>query len=367
MSGVDATVAVAGAGPAGAAAARVLARAGIGVLLVSVGPRSAFQVGESLVPAGRAMLEELGVWRAFLADGHLPCYGNVSAWGGPELGETDFIRSPYGHGWRLDRARFDTLLCRMAAEGGATLWERARVRGLAREERGWRLTLQTPDGPRDISRAWLLDCTGRGRHVATSLGVARRYADRLVAFYARFRPDGRMPEDQDSRILVESTPRGWFHTAALPSRERIVTFFTDADLAWAREAKSAAGFLALTREAPRVAATLRAHGYAMAEGPRATDARSSRLDRFHGAGWMAAGDAATSFDPLSAQGILSALYSGLKAGQALADHLGGDHAALPRYDALIAEVYDRFLDNRLAYYGYEQRWPDSPFWTVRLR
>jgi 2-polyprenyl-6-methoxyphenol hydroxylase-like FAD-dependent oxidoreductase len=79
-------------------AACVLTRAGVDVLLVDARPPAGFQVGESLVPAARNILLELGLWERFLGSGHVPCYGNVAAWGSSELVEMDFIRSPYGHG-----------------------------------------------------------------------------------------------------------------------------------------------------------------------------------------------------------------------------------------------------------------------------
>ena len=65
---------------------------------------------------------ELGLWERFLGSGHVPCYGNVAAWGSSELVEMDFIRSPYGHGWHLDRSCFDLMLQDMAVEAGATLY-----------------------------------------------------------------------------------------------------------------------------------------------------------------------------------------------------------------------------------------------------
>ncbi|MGK7908931.1 MAG: hypothetical protein AB4040_17125 [Synechococcus sp.] len=40
-------------------------------------------------------------------------------------------------------------------------------------------------------------------------------------------------------------------------------------------------------------------GYEIASKPQAPDARSTRLQRFHGEGWIALGDAAMSFEPLS--------------------------------------------------------------------
>jgi flavin-dependent dehydrogenase len=359
------TATVIGAGPAGAAAARVLAQAGVDVLLLSARPTHTFQVGESLAPAARTILEELGLWGRFIDDGHAPCYGNSSAWGSPQLADTDFIRSPHGHGWHLDRARFDEMLCRATVEAGAVCWPSARLLRFEQQRLVWRLAIQTPAGIREATCRWLIDGSGRSRRVATGLGIKQQYEDRLLAFYACFRPATGAPADEDSRTLVESVPQGWLHSALLPTGERVVTFFTDAGTPWLKRARFAEGFLELIASTTHISAKLKAHCYTIAGAPRATDARSGRLEQFYAAGWLAAGDAATCFDPLSSQGILSALYSGLKAGQALTRHLDGQHAALPEYGTLVANVYESFLRNRLRYYGYERRWPESPFWQAR--
>jgi flavin-dependent dehydrogenase len=80
---------------------------------------------------------------------------------------------------------------------------------------------------------------------------------------------------------------------------------------------------------------------------------------------VAAGDAAVSFDPLSSQGIMTAMYTGMRAGQALAAHLDGDAGALDAYAARVDEVYAAYLRGRLEVYAYETRWPDRPFWVRR--
>ena len=361
----DATTVVVGGGPAGAAAARTLAHAGCDVLVLATRAGPARPPVESLVPAGRILLEELGCWDAFVAGGHLPSYGNSSAWGGTTARDTDFIRSPYGQGWHLDRDRFESALLRAAGEAGAKVRTSGKLLSLERERSRWRLAVGSRGRTGDLRCRWLVDCTGRSRRVARSLGVARRYDDRLVALYARARPSSSTREDRDGRTLVEAIPEGWFHTALLPSGERAIGFFTDVGSPWLGRARSSAGFMRLVESTVQVSAKLEAYGYALVAEPRSTDARSSRLERFHGDRWVAAGDAATTFDPLSSQGIFSALYSGLKAGTALAELLGGDRDALRGYGAALESVYDQYLVNRLAYYAQERRWPSSAFWGAR--
>src|SRR5260370_25731377 len=50
--------------------------------------------------------------------------------------------------------------------------------------------------------------------------------------------------------------------------------------------------------------------------PTAIVAGSFRLSPACGQGWLAVGDAAIAFDPLSSQGIMTAIYSAQKAGAA---------------------------------------------------
>ena len=96
--------------------------------------------------------------------------------------------------------------------------------------------------------------------------------------------------------------------------------------------------------------------------PRIAPANTSRLNAVAGPGWLAVGDAAVSFDPLSSQGIMSALEAAFAAAEAIA--AGGD-APLARYAATVTGRYRNYLVERAQYYGAERRWPDSQFWQRR--
>ena len=112
-----------GGGPAGAAAALTLAKLGRLVLLVDANRGDDFRVGESAPAALRPLLRDLQVLDRILADHPLPCYGNVSVWGSAEPITTDSIRDPHGHGWHLDRVRFDATLREAAQETDIALVE----------------------------------------------------------------------------------------------------------------------------------------------------------------------------------------------------------------------------------------------------
>jgi 2-polyprenyl-6-methoxyphenol hydroxylase-like FAD-dependent oxidoreductase len=90
--------------------AMLLARAGKSCVILERGDDSGDKPGESLPPSARPLLEQLGLWDALEADGHRPCHGNRSRWGSDVVEELPFVFSPYGHGWHLDRRRFERLL-----------------------------------------------------------------------------------------------------------------------------------------------------------------------------------------------------------------------------------------------------------------
>jgi flavin-dependent dehydrogenase len=360
----DFEVIVAGGGPGGTAAALVLTRLGRRVLLLEAGGRGGtFRVGEAIPPAVTPLLRDLGLLGRFRADGHRPCYGNVSAWGG-EPSESDFLFDPNGHGWHLDRARFNETL-RVATRDAGAEWRPARLARVDRGAEGWRVTLaSTEGGTEELECGWLIDSTGRQSAVARRLGATRLRDDNLVAFHARYRA-AMAGSDVDSRTAVEAAPDGWWYTALVPSGERVVVYLTDADLVDRDLLLSTDRFVERLAASRYIGGLLAAHGYNMTAAPRGADAGTARLDRVVGPGWVAVGDAALSFDPLSSQGILTALFTGMRAGQAIDLALAGNLTKLDGYARRLDEIDRVYRRHRNIYYAAEARWPDRAFWRRR--
>jgi flavin-dependent dehydrogenase len=95
-------------------------------------------------------------------------------------------------------------------------------------------------------------------------------------------------------------------------------------------------------------------------------AASSRLDRFGGDGWLAVGDAASTFDPVSSHGVFKALRSGILASYAVLDRLDGKAGWLDKYTLLHAREFDEYRKTWAAVYRREVRWPNETFWSRRI-
>ncbi|WP_191488865.1 NAD(P)/FAD-dependent oxidoreductase [Pseudomonas sp. FEN] len=145
-----------------------------------------------------------------------------------------------------------------------------------------------------------------------------------------------------------------------------MTYLGDLDLLDRQQLLNGEGLWRQLAKTRLLSSLCQAHDYRPGTSVHGMDASSGRLSVFHGLRWAAVGDAALSFDPLSSQGIATALYCGQHCAQAVHAALQGDPAALPGYAELLTRIYAAYLDNRQQFYGMEKRWSESIFWNPTL-
>lgn len=351
MSELDALVL--GGGPAGCAAAIELAAAGLSVAIAARAGAAGERFGESLSPAAGPLLRRLGALASFAAAGHLPCHSNASAWGRPELAYHDFINDPRGHGWHIDRAAFERGLTDRAESLGVRVLRVAAQARWSREDGTWK----SPELPGERPR-WMIDCTGRAASFARAQGATWIPAWEQVALGAV----ATIADEIAWPTLIEAVPQGFWYSAPVPGRRLVVMLFTDAGIHDARRVSTAPGFRELLAATTHTARRIASIGATFTGKPRFLPAGSGHLSRPFGEGWIAAGDAAMAYDPISAHGLTLALRTGIDAAAARID---GREEALRAYAAVLSRAFARYRGEALRMYASERRWPGEPYWATR--
>ncbi len=351
-------VVIVGAGPAGASAAVSLRRC-FPQLSVGLLESTRFdqpRPGEVLPSVASSLLSRLGVWHQFLEARFRPAPSLAVSWGSPRLVERPSLFSPWGDGWHLDRARFDSLLAQAAVDQGANLKLATRIAAARRTRGGWSLRLTTNATWR---ARFVLDATGRSASFARSQGAKKRSIDRLVGLVRFFPTDS----DADSRTLIEAAAQGWWYSARL-STHRVVALMSDVDLARDLKLAHTTPWRRLQGDTLWIRRLVASSDEDIHCSVR--PAGSGYITTVRGRDWMAVGDAGFSVDPLSGSGMVRALRAGILAGYAIGPHLlEGDHSGLVRFEKLHWQELADYLSARRNYFAEERRWPTEPFWKRR--
>jgi flavin-dependent dehydrogenase len=308
-------VVIAGAGPAGCATAIALARRGITSRVIDRGGSSRGRSGEMLQPAARRLLEQLNVD----ISAQPRALGVSSAWESEALEQNDFFAGMSGDGWLLDRTTFDAALAAAAREVGVTFVSEFDVRG-----------------------CFVVDATGAAAAIARARGAKRIAYDRLTGIF------GTMDDaDREGFTLIEAVEDGWWYRGA-----GVVAFMSDVDIIRSRRMHELRNWVAALKSTTHAFATCVSR-------LRIRSGASAILDRIVGEDWVAVGDAASTWDPLSAAGIYKALRNGVDAANAIAN------GTPDRYERSVRASFHDYLATRDRYYSLVQRWPRSLFWERR--
>lgn len=309
---LPAPVVVIGGGPAGAACARELARAGHTVRLLTAGHGAGPAQGETVGPALVRLLWNAGLTLPPSCGTPLTSFG--VSWEDSEWDDTA------GHPWdvttglALDRPAFDRWLQEEAARAGATIDDAVRVTRVEPDGDGWRVFAIGNGEPLCLPARFVIEATGRGSRSVCHSQIKRFYTDELMGASAVVTA----PHTDTAEAIVEAVEDGWWFSLRVPGVMPFVCFFTDADqmpesdkrLPWLAAQLNKTRHL---RERVGVIATdVKA---------RTWDARSSIRSVLWRDRWLAIGDAAWAMDPLSGTGVERAIRYGIDAGRAVAGAL----------------------------------------------
>ena len=372
MSAAPVEVVVIGGGPAGAAAARLLAAWGHAVQVLAKPADDARALGESLPPSCRKLFDLIGVTGDVEAAGFLRSTGNTVWWGGRDPRAVRFAGD--GVGWQVRRNELDRLLLRLAAQAGAAVEAGAVVRqvdlpsaahpaGAAESSTRY----LAGGAARTLRARFVLDCSGRAGVVARH-GFRRHAAGRTtLALTAVWSRRGGWGLDDESHTLVESYGDGWAWSVPVTAEQRYFTLMVDPRVTRLERGGPLAPCYEAELAKTAALGPLTA-GASLDVEPWGCDASVYDARAYQAPGMLLVGDAGSFIDPLSSYGVKKALASGWLAAVAVHTALTDPAlagVALDLFDEREREMHAALERQSAEFFAEAAGRHDHPFWTDR--
>jgi geranylgeranyl reductase family protein len=314
---------IVGAGPAGATAAYHLSQAGHAVLLLDAAQLPRYK------PCGGGVSPQVADWFDFDFSPAISVKVQRVRYT-LNLQDAVEVRLPAASAlWMVRRDVFDHFIVQQAQGQGATLWDATKAKGVQAEADGWQV--ETSRGP--VRGQFLIAADGSRGVMAKWLGFTQRKYVLAAALEA------------EPRLAVPEEPVVHFDMGLL--QQGYVWNFPKAD-----GYSIGGGVLRVGKQRQQNLRTPVAE-YAAEFGVDASQVQHFGHPLFiwdgpqvlHTHRAVLAGEAACVVDPFTAEGIRPAIFSGLKAAQAIDRALQGDDQALPHYTDVINREW-----------GEEMRW-----------
>lgn len=319
---------VIGAGPAGTAAAAMLAEGDLSVLILEKETFPRYKVGESLIPFNYFPLERLGMIPKlknsdFIKKFSVQFVGDCGTVSRPFYFDKHW-EHPSSQTWQVERATFDQMLLDNALERGADVRFGVNVKGLVEDENGAVVGVETDQGK--FSAPITVDASGRNATALKQFGWRR--ADTVlkkIAMWTYFKGAKRDEGiDEGATTVAYVDGKNWFWY--IPMRYDLISVGLVGGKDWLyQDGKKPQEIF---DEAVAKNAWIADHlaGAEQMKKVEVTSDFSYRSEHCAKDGLVLTGDAFAFLDPVFSSGVFLALYSGVLAGETILG-LQGDYKA----------------------------------------
>jgi flavin-dependent dehydrogenase len=340
-------VVIIGAGPAGAVAAALLRKVGRSVVVLERQHFPRFSIGESLLPQSMAYLEEAGMLQAVVEAGFQ--YKNGAHFIYRDKSSAFDFRDKHSPGWgttyQVERAVFDDILIRCAAQQGADARFGHTVRAVQTGAMPLVDVVDEADHAYQIEARFVFDASGFGRVLPRLLNLeAPTRMPTRAAIFTHLQDGIPAGMTDRNKICVATHPEHrdvWFWMIPLAGGRSSVGCVAEASFLDVPEAARDAKLRALIQQEPTLNRLIGNAPFLMPV--RHIGGYAANVERLHGPGYALLGNAGEFLDPVFSSGVTIALRSAHLAVQTLNRQLDGEQVDWSAdYDVPLRKGIDTF-------------------------
>ncbi|WP_299685740.1 FAD-dependent monooxygenase [uncultured Dokdonia sp.] len=323
------------------------------IVLHRVQKQKVMALGETLPPSAMALLEELELLSFFQENALRKTYGYHAVWGSKALQTTNFFTSnPFKYGLKIDKQGIQTAL---KAKVASHILPFDLLDTINHTKSKVTVTITHKKEKQHIEGNYIVDATGRNRVLLQSLQIPIKQYDELLAFSCHL--PKKKHKHMIHEVVTESFAGGWGIVSGLDKETQVMTLYTTKNTGLHKQLTAYSHWKTI------LSGTKYLRKYLAKEVPNTIHggkADSSAPQQIAGENWIAIGDAAIAFDPLSSHGITNAIYTAHRACEAFTS----PSYSLQEYHQDMQAILTTYLDTKNTLYLREQRWPENEFWET---
>lgn len=354
-------VIIIGGGPAGITAGLTLQSRGISCLIIDSHTTNLVKLGECIPPNALPLFKKIGLEKLLYHEEHQFYFGNQSLWGSNEISEKNFLFDKHNKGILLNRSFFETQIKEIAIHNKVKWLNGYSLHTIEKTTEKTKVVVKSKDNTLSFTCDYLIDATGRKASICRKMNVTKETIDQLASISFQFLVEEKIP----SFVHTESYQNGWIYLAPAKAKMITVMIFTDIDLLPNKENEK--GFVKKIINQSQLIRELL--GGEIQEDQilelKTRIANTTFLRKPYGDNWIAVGDAAYSYDPISSYGITSAIAGGYYGAHALTEAISGKTEAFQVYQYIMENAFNAYTIKLKEQYKQEKRWAKEPFWTRR--
>lgn len=350
-------VIIVGKGIAGLVLSFLLKKKGIQHLVLDrKSKKKNFALAETLPPSSMPLLQSLDLIKIFEKNAIRKTYGYHSMWGNTRILNNNFFSQlSYKNGLKINKKAIVDDLEQLCNEDVMS-YEKMLNMVISKEE----VVVEVENNhQKEIIKAkMIIDATGRNRAILKKLNVPIRLYDNLISFSCHL-PRIEHPKLTHD-VFVESFEDGWGIVSGLDEKTNVLSVFTNKENLVQLKLRDYSEWQSVLSKTTLLKDFLVEQSEVKIIG---SDANSSIANYLSGENWLAVGDAALSFDPLSSHGIANAIYTVREASDAIESYiLTGDRKKFVTYSKTLFSIFDSYYMVKNELYRAESRWMESSFW-----